>query len=113
MADELEPPPLDYDVTNTPSRPRIWLLAVAIPLPTLLEVAYITAVSWPIPRNESGLLDWLALLFAIGVGIRFIAAARLRPQILLGVALLYFILQIGWLVIFGINFACDAFGRCP
>jgi hypothetical protein len=107
MADK-ETPPLQYE-TPAPRRSiRVWPLVASIFSPTLITTAGITACEWPTRHwfTNGVYSGQLILTLALLVGCIFLWRTRLPNSIFMLAFALYAILQLIWLVFFGISFEC-------
>jgi hypothetical protein len=111
MVEKPSLPPLDYQPASG-SRPlRIWAILAAIPTPTLISAAYLTLTRWP-TRHFTGLSDFGACILAVAAGAALLSYSQLRRKVLIPIAVVFVLVQFGWLVVFSLGFVCDAFGDC-
>jgi hypothetical protein len=117
MPEELSQHALEYQspISRRPKPVRIWPVVLAVPAPSLIQAAYITAAEYP-ARNWMANSEWFggaAMGVAIAAGIALLAFARIPLKWLIPLAVLFGIAQFGWLIIFSFGFACSVFHECP
>jgi hypothetical protein len=87
------------------------VVALALVVPTLVSAAYLTLTRWP-GRHYTVLSDSIAWFGSAIIGLMVLRAANLPRVAFLAAGVFFLPLQLGWLLLFSLDYVCRVFGDC-